>query len=140
VAQVQGIGGAFIHSEDPDRLAAWYREILGIHLVGQEDGNGHFRVFYTRDAESGILRANPVFAIQRAKEKLAQSGRGFVINLRVDDLRSYLEELSERGVKSTPIDEDPYGLFAHIQDLDGNQIDLYEERFPEDADSLGSVP
>ena len=31
-------------------------------------------------------------------------------------------------------------LFAHMQDLVGNQIELYEERFPEDADSLGSIP
>ncbi len=135
MAQVQGLGGAFIHSEDPDGLAAWYRDVLGIDLAAQENGDGHFRVFHTRDAESGILRANPVFAIQRAREKLAASGRGFVINLRVDDLRAYLEALRERGVESTPIDDDPYGLFAHIQDLDGNQIDLYEERFPEDTDA-----
>ena len=134
MAQVQGLGGAFIHSEDPDALAAWYRDVLGIDLATQ-DGDGHFRVFHTRDAESGILRANPVFAIQRSREKLAASGRGFVINLRVDDLRAYLEGLRERGVECTAIDDSPYGLFAHIQDLDGNQIDLYEERFPEDADA-----
>ena len=140
MAQVQGLGGMFIHSTDPDSLAAWYRDVLGIRLEGHDDGSGHFRVFHTRDAESGILRANPVFAIHRAEETLAPSGRGFVINLRVDDLRSFLEELSERGVESTPINEHPYGLFAHMQDLDGNQIELYEERFPEDADSLGSIP
>jgi hypothetical protein len=27
--------------------------------------------------------------------------------------------------------EEPYGLFSAVADLDGNRIELYEERFPE---------
>ena len=131
MAEVKGIGGVFIHAEDPDRLAGWYRDVLGIELTASERGKGHCRVFATRDVESGIERANPVFAIHRCSEKLATTGRGFVLNLRVDDLRSYLEDLRARDVESEPLVEDPYGLFSAISDLDGNRIELYEERFPD---------
>lgn len=133
MAEVQGIGGAFILSEDTERLAAWYRDVMGLRLERHSDGKGFYQVFSTRDAESGVLRANPVFAIQPSDEKLAPSGRGFIVNLRVDDLSAFLAQLGERGVSAAPIVEDPYGLFSAVEDIDGNRIELYEERFPDTA-------
>jgi len=133
MAEVKGIGGAFILSEDTERLAAWYRGVMGLALERHSDGKGFYQVFTTRDPESSILRANPVFAIHPSDEKLAPSGRGFVINLRVDDLAAFLARLLERGVSTEPIVEDPYGLFSAVEDVDGNRIELYEERFPDPA-------
>ncbi len=131
MASVKGIGGAFILAEDPARLAGWYRDSLGIDLEPLTERPGYFKVFSTRDLETSIVRANPVFAIHRADEKLAPRGRGFVINLRVDDLVAFLEELRDRGVKTEPVVEHPYGLFSNLTDPDGNRIELYEERFPD---------
>ena len=131
MAEVKGIGGAFILSEDTKRLAAWYRDVMGLQLERHSDGKGFYQVFSTRDAESSILRANPVFAIQPSDGKLAPGGRGFVINLRVDDLVAFLARLHERSVSSEPIVDDPYGLFSAVEDIDGNRIELYEERFPD---------
>jgi hypothetical protein len=37
--RVRGIGGVFFKARDPDRLAAWYREHLGIPV---EDGHADF--------------------------------------------------------------------------------------------------
>ena len=133
MAEVKGIGGAFILSEDAERLAAWYRDVMGLALERHSGGKGFYQVFTTRDPESSILRANPVFAIHPSDEKLAPSGRGFVINLRVDDLAAFLARLLERGVSTEPIVEDPYGLFSAVEDIDGNRIELYEERFPDRA-------
>ena len=131
MAEVKGVGGAFILSEEPERLAAWYGDVMGLQLEAHSEGKGFYRVFATRDPETSVLRANPVFAIQPSSGALASHGRGFVINLRVDDLPGFLEQLNERGVPSEPVVEDPYGLFSAIADLDGNRIELYEERFPE---------
>jgi predicted enzyme related to lactoylglutathione lyase len=133
MAKVKGIGGAFIQSEDPKRLAAWYTEVLGIQLSPQSDdeGQGFYHVFETRDAESGILRANPVFAIQKSEEKISGHARSFVLNLRVDDLAVFLTALRARGVQCGDLVEHPYGLFSSTNDLDGNRIELYEERFPD---------
>lgn len=131
MAEVKGVGGAFILSEDPQRLATWYRDAMGLRLQPHSDGKGFYQVFSTRDPETSILRANPVFAIQPSNEELAAHGRGFILNLRVDDLAAFLKQLHERGVPSEPVVEDPYGLFSAVADLDGNRIELYEERFPE---------
>jgi catechol 2,3-dioxygenase-like lactoylglutathione lyase family enzyme len=127
MANVRGLGGAFIYSEDAPRLADWYRDVLGIEMQPQSQGAGFYRVFETRDVETSVVRANPVFAIHAAAEELATSGRGFVINLRVDDLRAYLEQLRDRGVESEPIVDDSHGLFSAITDPDGNRLELYEE-------------
>ena len=130
-AEVKGVGGAFILSEDPERLAAWYRHVMGLRLESHSTGKGFFQVFTTRDPETSIVRANPVFAIQQSDHKLATQGRGLVINLRVDDLREFLVRLQRNHVASEPIIEDPYGLFSAVTDADGNRIELYEELFPE---------
>jgi len=131
MASVQGIGGVFIDSQDATRLAAWYQNVLGITMEAHPDGTGFYRVFATRDAESAILHENPVFAIHQAKEQLAEQGRGFMLNLRVDDLYMFLEQLRTQGVAvEEQILEWERGKHAWISDPDGNRIELYEEVFP----------
>ena len=132
MAAVQGIGGAFIQSEDPARLAAWYTDVLGIELSAESEsgGEGFYRVFETRYAEIGIKRANPVFAIQKSEEKLSTGARSFVLNLRVDDLTAFVGALEKQGVECGELVDHKYGLFSSVRDLDRNRMELYEERFP----------
>jgi len=128
LASVKGIGGLFIHSSDVQRLARWYEEVLGIEMEAHPDGIGYYHVFWTWDAESSVLRENPVFAINQADGPLAEQGRGFVLNLRVDDLHGFLADLRARGVAvEEGILEWERGRHAWIQDPDGNRIELYEE-------------
>jgi predicted enzyme related to lactoylglutathione lyase len=98
MASVQGIGGVFIDSEDAKRLAGWYEQTLGIKMESHPDGSGYYHVFQTRDPETSVMRWNPVFAIQQAKEKLPAGKRGFVVNLRVDNLDGFLEKIQSKGV------------------------------------------
>jgi catechol 2,3-dioxygenase-like lactoylglutathione lyase family enzyme len=136
MATVQGIGGVFIDSDDAARLAGWYEETLGIEMASHPDGIGYYHVFSTRDAESSIMRENPVFAINRAKAKLPEGDRGFVLNLRVDDLYAFLERLRAKGVEiEEKILEWERGKHAWIHDLDGNRIELYEEIIPDEEGS-----
>jgi len=133
MAQVQGIGGVFLSSQDAARLARWYEETLGIPMEAHPDGIGYYHVFQTRDAETSILRENPVLAINQAQEALAEKGRGFVLNLRVDDLYAFLEQLRAREVTvEERILEWERGKHAWLFDLDGNRVELYEEVFPKD--------
>jgi len=127
MASVKGIGGAFIHSEDVPTLAAWYRDMLGIELEAYPEAGAQFKVFHTRDPETSKLLNSPVFSIMPAKEKLAASGRGFEINLRVDDLHAFIAQLAEKGIIIEKVEEGEYGKFTWIRDLDGNRIELYEE-------------
>jgi catechol 2,3-dioxygenase-like lactoylglutathione lyase family enzyme len=134
MAQVEGIGGVFIDSNDATRLAGWYEKVLGIKMEAHPNGIGYYRVFPIRDAETGILRENPVFAINHAEKELAEKGGGFVINLRVDSLYEFLEMLRSRGVEvEEKILEWERGKHTRIRDLDGNRIELYEEIFPDGA-------
>lgn len=128
MASVQGIGGVFIDSEDAARLARWYEETLGITMEAHPDGIGYYHVFPTRDVDTSIFRENPVFAINQAKEKLAEKGRGFVLNLRVDDLHGFLERLRAKDVMiEERILEWERGKHAWIRDPDGNRVEIYEE-------------
>lgn len=130
MARVEGIGGVFIDSEDAGRLAQWYEEVLGVTMDGHPDGVGYFHVFETRDVHTSVLRENPVFAINQAKMPLAQEGRGFVLNLRVDDLHAFLDELRARDVVvEDRVLEWERGKHGWIRDLDGNRVELYEELF-----------
>jgi len=135
MASVEGIGGVFIYSDDAARLAGWYENVLGIEMEPHPDGIGYYRVFPTRDADTSIIRENPVFAINQAQEKLAETGRGFVINLRVDDLDEFFEQLRSKGVEiEDRILEWERGKHAWIGDLDGNRVELYEEILSDGAE------
>lgn len=131
MADVKGIGGVFIFSDDAARLAGWYERVLGIEMEAHPDGIGYYRVFPTRDIDTAGIRENPVFAINQAQEKLAETGRGFVINLRVDNLAEFLDQLRTKGVEiEDRILEWERGKHAWIQDQDGNRVELYEEILP----------
>ena len=124
---IKGIGGVFIYSNDPARLAGWYENVLGLAMESHPT-EGYYHVFWHKDPESGVLRENPVFAINGTDAPLAGAPRQFVLNLRVDNLDAFLERLRSQNV---PIDPDilvwERGKHARIHDLDGNQIELYEE-------------
>jgi len=133
MASVEGIGGVFIESTDAKRLAQWYEEILGITMEAHPDGIGYFHVFFTRDVDKTLVRENPVFAINQARETLAENGRGFVLNLRVDDLDGFLDQLRSRDVKvDDRVLKWERGKHGWIWDPDGNKIELYEEIIPDE--------
>ena len=136
MAEVQGIGGVFFYSNQPRALMEWYAEILGIDFEQHPDGSeSYYKVFFTRDRESSVLRANPVFAINPAKQPLREGGPTYMLNLRVDNLDVFLAELKEKGVEAEPkMIAWEGGKHAWIQDPDGNRIELYEELFFESGE------
>src|SRR5436309_2659586 len=98
MAIVQGLGGAFIYSNDPSRLAQWYQSRLGLEMEVHPNGSEYYIVFRTRDIASQRIRENPVFAIKQAAQRLGEDRSGFMVNLRVDDLDAMLLQLRDRGV------------------------------------------
>jgi catechol 2,3-dioxygenase-like lactoylglutathione lyase family enzyme len=137
MANIKGIGGIFLFSNQAEELAKWYTENLGIEFEQHPDGgDNYFTVFFTRDPESGILRENPVFAINQAKAPIAGSAPTYLLNLRVDDLDALLAVLRDKGIEVEPdILRWERGAHAWIRDGDGNRVELYEEIIPaEDSD------
>ena len=126
---VKGIGGVFLDSRNAQALADWYHRHLGITFSEHPDTESFYVVFRTRDALTGKIRQNPVFAINQTDTPLANpAARGVTVNLRVSDLDQALRDLTAHGTEIEPdrIDWEG-GKHAWIRDLDGNRIELYQE-------------
>lgn len=121
--RVTGIGGVFFKSKDPQALYAWYKQHLGIDFHPQ--GGGMFRW-----ADDGDPEGITTWAIFKADTKYFGDGpQTFMLNLRVENMDTLLEELQKEGVWIDPKrDDHEYGKFAWIRDLDGNRIELWEPR------------
>jgi predicted enzyme related to lactoylglutathione lyase len=122
--RVTGIGGIFFKSGDPDKLYQWYETHLGIRQ--SPDGSG--ATFEWREIDDSATTGMTVWSIFPHTTKYFDPSRsGFMINYRVDDLDTLLEELKKAGVEIDPRREDyDYGRFAWITDPDGNRIELWE--------------
>ena len=121
---VLGIGGLFFRAEDPDALTSWYREHLGIG-AGCVSAEGATADEWSWAAEGGPV----VFAPFKADSDYFAADKQFMLNLRVRDLDSLLEQLNAAGVAviTKPEWNDPAtGQFARIHDPEGNAIELWE--------------
>jgi predicted enzyme related to lactoylglutathione lyase len=125
---VLGIGGLFFRATDPDGLSAWYREHLNIGpgCVASSDA--------THEEWSWATEAGPVvFAPFKATTDYFAADKQWMLNLRVSDLDSLLEQLNAAGIdiETRPEWNDPAtGQFARIHDPEGNAIELWEPPTP----------
>ena len=123
---VLGIGGLFFRSADPEALAAWYKEHLGVGAGCNASGNGNPDDWYWQ-TEGGPT----VFApFKASSDDLDPAAAAFMINFRVDDLDSFIEELKGKGVEVLGSQAEEYGKFAWILDCDGIKLELWEQIGP----------
>ncbi len=135
--KVTGIGGIFFKSRDTTKLKDWYHKHLGIKT--DEYGAGFkFRQFDNKE-KSGYLQWSP---FTEDTTYFSPSDKPFMINYRVHDIETLVQELREGGVTiCDEITTYDYGKFVHIIDLEGNKIELWEpvdevfDRFYEEDDS-----
>lgn len=112
--KVDGIGGVFFRSRDPESLRKWYADNLGIV-----------------DPTGGVWRqeAGPtVFApFSRDTGYFGRPEQAFMLNFRVRDLGAMLRQLREAGVEVVGEQEqEGAGRFAWIVDPEGNRVELWE--------------
>lgn len=112
---VTGIGGLFFRTHDPEALAAWYAEHLGI----APDSDG-----------SWAQQAGPtVFAPFPADSGYFAADRQWMLNLRVEGLDELAGQLLAAGIaveRRAEWDMPGVGRFARIHDPEGNPIELWE--------------
>jgi catechol 2,3-dioxygenase-like lactoylglutathione lyase family enzyme len=134
---IEGIGGAFIFSNEPKQLAGWYRDHLGIEFEGGDESGTFYTMYWGLDPEDHSRKLDSTFAIMQAKVPLPESGGGpepddmygdqpFMVNLRVRDLDALLGGLAAKGIEPIKREDYDYGRFAWVRDLDGNRIELYQ--------------
>jgi lactoylglutathione lyase len=108
--------GVAFYSESLEKAKAFYRDLLGLPLLLEEDHVLHF--------DAGSVR----LAIHRypSGEK-RQGSEGFVV-FAVDDLVATYDQLVRRGAEfSGPPAVRPYGRVAYLRDPEGHEIAFVEE-------------
>jgi glyoxylase I family protein len=120
--RVTGIGGFFFRARDPEGLAAWYEERLGVTGVPQSYGSEVWR------QQEGAT----VFApFPQDSQMIGPPEHTWMINFRVDDLDTMVDQLRQAG---EPVEVDPQrypnGRFAELSDPEGNRIQLWQPMDP----------
>ena len=116
--RVTGIGGFFFRSREPEKLAQWYQERLGVKTVPESYDEGPWR------QEEG----ETVFApFPQDSEMIGPPEHTWMINFRVADLDALVTQLEAAG-ESVAVDPERYpnGRFAELRDPEGNGIQLWE--------------
>ncbi len=130
MARVTGIGGVFLRARDPQALATWYAEHLGLPLT--EYGGVNF--VWTDQVPAGTgMTAWSTFPQDtdyfgpHSGPGRADGPQSTMINYRVDDLDDLLAQLATAGIQIVPHrDDSPYGRFAWIVDPEGNRLELWQ--------------
>ncbi len=113
--RVLGIGGYFLRARNPQALADWYRDSLGVEAGadGLWAADVGPLVFATFESDTDYFGSRD----QRA-----------MLNLRVADLDAMLAQLRERGadVVEETQDMEGVGRFGWVTDPEGNRIELWQ--------------
>ncbi len=118
--KVLGFGGLFFRAKEPQALAEWYRDHLGIDLVPQGPDDPPWM------AQGGAT----VFAPFAKDTTYFPASSSFMINFRVKNLDAMIDQLNAAGVAAKHTEDMPgVGRFAQLTDPEGTPIELWE---PED--------
>jgi catechol 2,3-dioxygenase-like lactoylglutathione lyase family enzyme len=112
-----GIGGVFIKCNDPKKMNEWYKNTLGLTI------NDYGVLFEFNHISNG----NAFLQLGTFPENTDYFGRSeqkYMLNFRVDNLISFLEQRNLTPIEEIAVYE--YGKFAHIIDIEGNKIELWE--------------
>jgi predicted enzyme related to lactoylglutathione lyase len=112
---VRGIGGYFLRAADPEALAAWYRDVLGVAV----DEQGLWR------QEAGPT----VFAtFESGTDYFGSRAQQTMVNFRVRDLDAMLAQLRSHGADVADETQDMAGVgrFGWVSDPEGNRIELWQ--------------
>lgn len=121
MAQVIGIGGVFFKFQDPKAMLQWYSDILGMKT---NDYGVLFSFNGDTSSKKGFLQLG---TFDSNSEYFGDPKQQAMFNFRVDDLETFEKQLREAGVKIVDtIESFSYGKFLHIEDPEGNRIELWE--------------
>ena len=120
--RILGIGGIFFKSPNQKEMKEWY----GKHLGLTDSGYGVMLPWREKDnPESEQMTIWSVFA--DSTKYFEPSQASFMVNYIVDDLDALLERLAKEGVRiDAKRQDESYGRFAWIYDVDGNKVELWQ--------------
>jgi len=116
--KVTGIGGFFFRGKNSEALNDWYERHLGVRKVGVEYEDGS----WWQDEGPTVFASEP-----KEAQGTGASEYSWRINFRARNLDAMVAQLRSSGIAVT-VEETVYpnGRFAHLQDPEGNNIELWE--------------
>jgi len=116
MANITGLGGAFLRADNPKALYAWYEKHLGLVAV-----YGTF-IFPAKTQRGKIA----VTFFSRTSDHFPPA-QPAMLNFQVDDLDAILDKLTAEGVTVDPKREThDYGRFGWFTDPEGNRVELWQ--------------
>ena len=123
MARAIGIGGIFFKAQDPQALAAWYQQHLGVDV--QAWGGAAFRWNGPDNPTGTGTTVWSPFAADTGY--FGPGGAPFMVNYRVDDLHALLAALRAAGVPvDDKVEESEHGRFGWAWDPEGNKLELWQ--------------
>jgi glyoxylase I family protein len=123
VQKVSGIGGLFFRARDPDVLAQWYLDNLGVTLTPKS----YSEPPWVQEAGPTIFAPFPWTSGAFGDPK-----QNWMVNFRVEDLDAMVAQLRAAGVTVEADPESyPNGRFASLKDPEGNPIQLWQPQVPD---------
>jgi glyoxylase I family protein len=118
VERVTGIGGLFFRSKDPEGLAAWYEDHLGVTPVP---------LTYAEEPWHSQPGPTVFAAFAEETEHFGRPEQQWMVNFRVRDLDAMVRQLRAAGIE-VEVDEEVYpnGRFARVYDPEGNPVELWQ--------------
>ncbi|BFM05621.1 VOC family protein [Halioxenophilus aromaticivorans] len=116
--KVTGIGGVFFRAQNPQQLAQWYQQHLGINPVPTDYDSPAWQ------QQAG----DTVFApFAQDTDYFGKSSQQWMINFRVRSLDAMVAQLTAAEIEVV-VDAETYpnGRFARLQDPEGNPIELWQ--------------
>ncbi len=116
--RVQGIGGLFFRSRDPESLGAWYAGCLGVGPVPTD----YSQTPWLQESGETVFAPFP-----QDSDYFGRSEQQWMVNFRVSNLDAMVSQLNALGVEVT-LDPEVYpnGRFARLKDPEGNPVELWE--------------
>lgn len=116
-----GIGGIFIKYRDPKTMCQWFETALGLKA------NDYGVLFAFNTLERSTPGTLQLGTFPDTTTYFGNDAQQCMLNFRVEDLDGLLEHLRALGVTiCDEIEAYEYGRFLHIEDPEGNRIELWE--------------
>jgi predicted enzyme related to lactoylglutathione lyase len=120
--RVNGIGGVFFRSRDPDALARWYETHLGVTRTP----TSYEESPWSQEGGETVFAPFP-----EDTDYFGSDSQQWMINFRVGELDTLVAQLAAAGISVEVAPETyPNGRFAHLNDPEGNRIELWEPAVP----------
>lgn len=116
-----GIGGLFFRARDPEALARWYADHLGIDPVP----SGYEDTVWSQQAGPTVFAPFP-----EDTDYFGDPANRWMINFRVASLDRMVAQLEGAGIAVDVQPDQPNGRFAWLDDPEGNRIELWEPKEP----------